>query len=168
MSDLKATLASEFSDKDYAHSYMHQHLLERFATQLHATRVERGLSQEQLAARSGVPQGKISRLECAEVESFTLATASKLAEALDVAVRFGFQSFSDVIRNVDRSSPADLVVAPRERDLHGVRAVNSLLRGVHMPAGSPVFTSGQGDVLARTVVVTGAGASASPLSGSLK
>lgn len=135
MSDrnLKATLAEEFADKEYAHSYMHQHVLERLATQLYATRIDRGLSQGELAQLSGVPQSKISRLECAEVESFTVSTALKLAKALDVALALEFEPFSALIRNVDRSSCADLLVPSRERDLPGFQAVNRLIQRVHVP-----------------------------------
>jgi transcriptional regulator with XRE-family HTH domain len=127
MSDLKKILAEEFADKKYAHGYMHQNLLERFATQLYTLRTTRNLSQEDLAKVSGVPQGKISRLERAEVPSFTLATALKLADALDVGVRLGFEPFSEVIRSVERSAPADLQVQSRTGDLHSMRSVNTLL-----------------------------------------
>lgn len=132
--DLKTTLAEEFADKEYAHSYMHQHLLERFATQLHAVRSDQGLSQEDLAELSGVPQSKISRLECADVGSFTLGTALKLAKALDVALALRFEPFSHLIRNVDRSSSSDLAVQSRGRDLQGCRSMNRLLHRVHVPS----------------------------------
>jgi DNA-binding Xre family transcriptional regulator len=86
MSDLKNILAKEFEDKDYAHAYMHAHVLERLAAQIYQTRTRREMSQVDLAQASGIPQAKLSKLECAEVQSFTLATLLKLARALDVAV----------------------------------------------------------------------------------
>jgi transcriptional regulator with XRE-family HTH domain len=153
--ELKSTLASEFEDKEYAHSYMHQHLLERFATQLYTLRADRGMSQEELARRAGVPQGKISRLECAEVESFTLSTALKLAKALDVAVGLRFEGFSQLIRNVDRASPSDLLVQERSKDVASCRSVNSLLRDVHIAPQLVVTTGAQNLDVGSPVLVGG-------------
>ena len=53
----------------------------RFAAELLSLRTERGLTQRQLAAKSGIPQADISRIEAARGNP-TLATVSSLARAL--------------------------------------------------------------------------------------
>lgn len=53
----------------------------RFAAELLALRTERGLTQRQLSAKSGIPQADISRIESARGNP-PLATVSSLARAL--------------------------------------------------------------------------------------
>lgn len=52
--------------------------------QLRQLREANGLSQAELARRSGVPQSTISRLEAGEVGTVNLAHLEKLADALGV------------------------------------------------------------------------------------
>jgi len=51
--------------------------------QLRARRIEQGLSQDQLAAQSGVSQSHICRLESGERTTLRLDHANALAAALD-------------------------------------------------------------------------------------
>ena len=52
--------------------------------QIRPIREAKGLSQAELARRSGVPQSTISRLEAGEVGTINLAHLEKLADALAV------------------------------------------------------------------------------------
>ncbi|MGI9186006.1 MAG: helix-turn-helix domain-containing protein [Gaiellales bacterium] len=65
----------------------------RLGMSINALRHGRGMTQAQLAERSGVPQGQISRIEQAAGVNPTQKTLLKLARALD----------------------ADLCIVPRER-----------------------------------------------------
>jgi ribosome-binding protein aMBF1 (putative translation factor) len=62
-----------------------EHLYD-LAMQVVALREKRGLSQAQLARRSGVDQADISRIECGST-SPTGRTLHRIAEALDADVR---------------------------------------------------------------------------------
>ncbi len=59
--------------------------VERLAMRLKVLREQRGLSQEQLAARAGVSRGYLARLETARHDP-TLNTLEKLAKALKIKV----------------------------------------------------------------------------------
>jgi transcriptional regulator with XRE-family HTH domain len=58
--------------------------LSPISIRLEELREARGLSQAELARRSGVPQSTISRIEAGETGSITLANLEKLADGLDV------------------------------------------------------------------------------------
>jgi transcriptional regulator with XRE-family HTH domain len=141
MSDLKTILATEFRDKEYAHAYMHTHLLERLAAQIYQTRTARKMSQTELAEASGIPQAKLSKLECAEVQSFTLATLLKLARALDVALNVSFEPFSKLARSVETATPKSLAVLSRAEDLHGAASLNQLLGAVEARVTATTLSS---------------------------
>jgi transcriptional regulator with XRE-family HTH domain len=55
-----------------------------FGKNLRAARVELGLSQEEIADRSGVPQGEISRIERGERDP-RVSTVLRLAKAIGFA-----------------------------------------------------------------------------------
>jgi transcriptional regulator with XRE-family HTH domain len=59
---------------------------ERMASRLKAIRERRGLTQEQLAEKSGVSRTYLARLETGRQDP-TLSTLEKLAKALGVKVR---------------------------------------------------------------------------------
>lgn len=54
---------------------------------LHALRERRGLSQAELARRSGVSQATISRIEAGKTRGVDLDTLDRLARALGVSPR---------------------------------------------------------------------------------
>jgi transcriptional regulator with XRE-family HTH domain len=59
------------------------------ATEIHALREKRGLSQRELAERLGTTQSAVARLEAGNV-SPTLPTLDKVAEALGVELVISF------------------------------------------------------------------------------
>ncbi len=120
MSDIKKTLKQEFLDKDYAHAYMEQFLIDRIANQIHVLRKQRGLSQEQLSDISGIAQETISKLESANFNSITMKTLYKLSKAFDVNVSVKFDSFTNAINDVVGLSVESLKVKSRFDDLSPV------------------------------------------------
>ena len=63
---------------------MDVHTLSPISIRLEELREARGLSQAELARRSGVPQSTISRIEAGETGSITLGNLERLADALGV------------------------------------------------------------------------------------
>jgi len=110
-------LKSDFADKEYAHSYMESHAVSRLAAQIHALRNQRGWSQEQLAAQSGIAQERISKIESADFDSLTMKTLQKFSKAFDVNLHIAFDSFSCGILDVANLNREQLEVKSREDDL---------------------------------------------------
>lgn len=110
-------LKQDFSDEEYAHSYMESHAVSRLAAQIHALRIQRGWSQEQLAAHSGVAQERISKIESADFSSLTMKTLQKFSRAFDVNLHIAFDSFSHGILSVANLNRDQLEVKNREEDL---------------------------------------------------
>ncbi len=110
-------LKSDFSDKEYAHSYMESHAVSRLAAQIHTLRNQRGWSQEQLAAHSGIAQERISKIESADFDSLTMKTLQKFSKAFDVNLHIEFESFSRAILDVANLNREQLEVKSREDDL---------------------------------------------------
>lgn len=110
-------LKSDFADKEYAHSYMESHAVSRLAAQIHALRNQRGWSQEQLAAHSGIAQERISKIESADFDSLTMKTLQKFSKAFDVNLRIEFEPFSRGILDVANLNREQLEVISREEDL---------------------------------------------------
>jgi transcriptional regulator with XRE-family HTH domain len=110
-------LKQEFSDKDYAHSYMESHAVSRLAAQIYALRKQRDWSQEELANRTGIAQETISKIESANFNSLTMKTLQKFSKAFDVNLHIGFQPFSRGILGIANLNPEQLMVKSREEDL---------------------------------------------------
>lgn len=110
-------LKLEFSDKEYAHSYMESHAVSRLAAQIYALRKQRGWSQEKLAAETGIAQETISKIESANFNSLTMKTLHKFSRAFDVNLSISFESFSRGILDVANMNPEQLEVKSREADL---------------------------------------------------
>jgi transcriptional regulator with XRE-family HTH domain len=110
-------LKQDFSDKKYAHNYMESHAVSRLAAQIYALRKQRGWSQEELAAQSGIAQESISKIESANFNSLTMKSLQKFARAFDVNLNVSFESFSRGILDVANLNREQLEVKSREVDL---------------------------------------------------
>ena len=110
-------LKREFSDKEYAHNYMEGHAVSRLAAQIHALRKQRGWSQEELAAKTGVAQESISKIESANFNSLTMKTLQKFAHAFDTNLYIAYEPFSCGILDVANLNSNQLEVKAREDDL---------------------------------------------------
>jgi transcriptional regulator with XRE-family HTH domain len=110
-------LKNNFAEKEYAHSYMESHAVSHLAAQIHALRNQRGWSQEQLSAHSGIAQERISKIESADFDSLTMKTLHKFSRAFDVNLHIAFDSFSHGILDVANLNSEQLEVKSREEDL---------------------------------------------------
>lgn len=81
--DLDALIAEELQDEDFRAEWERARLAHQVALRVIAYRAEHKLSQRQLAARWGMKQPVIARLEAGEHEP-TLATLARLSGLLGV------------------------------------------------------------------------------------
>lgn len=72
-------------------------IAESIATQIVATRDERGWTQSKLATESGMKQNNLSRLENPDYGKHTVSSLKRIADALDVALVVRFVPFSQYI-----------------------------------------------------------------------
>lgn len=110
-------LKKDFEDKEYAHSYMESHAVSRLAAQFHALRKQRGWSQEELSAKTGIAQETISKIESANFNSLTMKTLQKFSKAFDVNLFIAFEPFSRGILDVANLRREQLEVKSRAEDL---------------------------------------------------
>lgn len=110
-------LKKDFNDKEYAHSYMESHAVSCLAAQVFALRKQRRLSQEELAALTGIAQETISKIESGNFSSLTMKTLQKLSRAFDVNLRIAFEPFSSGILDVANLTKEQLEVESRKADL---------------------------------------------------
>ncbi|MGZ8918914.1 MAG: helix-turn-helix domain-containing protein [Methylobacter sp.] len=125
MNELTKTLITEFQDKEYAHAYMEEFLNMHIAAQIKTLREQRGWSQEQLAAASGMKQERISKLEDVEYDAWTIKTLNKLSEAFDLTLKVSFENFSSGILDAAKISSESLKRTSREEDLKTFNSVRS-------------------------------------------
>ena len=121
MSNLQTRLLNDFEDAEVAHVYMDSHVNYKLAAQIHQTRQARGWTQEQLEAKSGIAQARISKIEAGDFDSLTMATMRKFAKAFDVTVRMELQPFSYGIYDVCNLSAATLAIPERSVSLSQLR-----------------------------------------------
>jgi transcriptional regulator with XRE-family HTH domain len=79
-------------------------------------REDRGWTQQQLAAETGMAQPRISVLEDASYEKFNIKTLRRIASAFDVALIVKFLPFSELVDWVTTISPERLAPPSFEND----------------------------------------------------
>ncbi len=84
MLDMEDYLAEQMKDPEFAREYAKAKRETEFAFALAHMREAQGLTQEQLGARSGIPQETLSRLERGRIPA--LPTLQRLAKALNATV----------------------------------------------------------------------------------
>ena len=80
--------------------------IEEIADNLRAAREARGLSQRELSARSGVPQGHISKIENGTV-NLRLSSLVELARALDLELTLVPRKSLPAVQTIVRSATSD-------------------------------------------------------------
>src|SRR5712692_5991842 len=87
MNELVEQLRLEFKDEECAYTYVDEFLNAAIATQIKVIREQRGLSQEQLAEKTGMKQERISVLEDVNYGSWSVTTLKRIARALGVTLK---------------------------------------------------------------------------------
>jgi transcriptional regulator with XRE-family HTH domain len=116
-------------EPDYRHGFAQGHVGDFLANQIHTLRIDRDLSQKELAKCARVTQPQISNWETS-CDGINLTSLSKLAEALDVALIAKFVPFSELARELffARSS---INVVPFEGD--SIEAIRKSNISISMP-----------------------------------
>jgi len=119
-------IASSLQDKEYRDLFTIEGVDTGIPFQIRAMRQVRGWSQEELAARMGLTQEGISRLENPDYGRFSLKTLKRLASAFDVGLAVRFVPFSHLVDWAVNFSPDDLAVPDYEHDaqLHPASGVD--------------------------------------------
>jgi len=112
----RGQIASSLRDKEYRDFFVTEEIDTGIPFQIRAIRQARGWSQEELAARMGLTQASISRLENPDYGRFSLATLKRLASAFDVALAVRFVPFSRLVDWATNLSSEDLAVPDYEHD----------------------------------------------------
>jgi transcriptional regulator with XRE-family HTH domain len=94
-------LIKRFRSFAYRHSYVDSFVDASIATQIKVLREGKGWSQEDLASAAKMKQSQISRLESVENSSWQVRTLKRIAKALDVALAVRFESFGNVLSDID-------------------------------------------------------------------
>jgi transcriptional regulator with XRE-family HTH domain len=105
----------------------HQTQLEAFGRVLRQAREVKGWSQRELAARSGVTQANISKIETGQVDP-QLSTLVELARFLDLEVTLAPRQATPAIEAIIRGVSAARVPPQVARDLERIKAAARLMR----------------------------------------
>jgi transcriptional regulator with XRE-family HTH domain len=100
----------EMKDEGYRHGMVNAQIEIDLPFQIRALRKQRGWTQPELAAKTGMKQPRISNMEKPGVTRFSLETLRRLAEAFDVALVVRFAPFSELLNWSQRFSPDDFAV----------------------------------------------------------
>lgn len=93
MTSKREVLSAEFHDPEARRDYAELFGDSSIALQIKVLRLQRGLSQKELAERTGMKQSRISAMEQADYSSWSIKTLRRLAEAFDLALVVRFESF---------------------------------------------------------------------------
>jgi transcriptional regulator with XRE-family HTH domain len=102
MSELLEKLHQEFQDEDYRYAYDEAFSNSRMATQIKVIRERReGMTQAKLAELAGMKQSRISALENVDYSAWSVSTLRRLARALGVRLFFGFESWGELLPEIE-------------------------------------------------------------------
>lgn len=107
MKDLLKKL-KKLTRKDYRNGYMQSRVRSNIAYQILALRKKFGMSQTEMAEKTGKKQSVISRLEDPEYGRVTLGSLLDIASSLDVALLVQFVSYPDFLERTSDMSEAAL------------------------------------------------------------
>lgn len=106
--ELRRQVAESLGDPEYREAFVEEAINTGLASQIRALQHDRGWTQEELAARAGMKQETISRLENMDYGRHTLSTLKRLAKAFDVALTVRFAPFSELVDWVTALTPQRL------------------------------------------------------------
>jgi transcriptional regulator with XRE-family HTH domain len=112
MKDIKSLLAEKFKNKDFEKQYHDTAAFFRLADELLLLRKKRGITQKDLAEKTGTTQAVISRLENATVKP-SMETIIKVAEALGAAVDIRLIPLEETRKEIEE---VEQVVSQKQQD----------------------------------------------------
>jgi transcriptional regulator with XRE-family HTH domain len=109
-------VARSLLDREYRQIFADVYAEDGPPFQIHAMREARGWTQKELAAKLGMTQTGVSRLESLSYGKISLTTLRRLAAVFDVGLIVKFVPFSQLIDEFVNLSPEALTVPSYERD----------------------------------------------------
>lgn len=103
--ELSDRLRQELKSREFREGYVEGHVKNGIARQIRVLREARAWSQSELAARSGMKQATIARLENPDYGRIGTTTLLRLAAAFDVALSIQFVSFPEFLCRTQNLSP---------------------------------------------------------------
>lgn len=91
----------EWDDVEYRQAYLQASIEQGIAWQIKANRINRGMSQKDLADKIGTKQSAVSRLEDPEYGKHSIEKLTELANAFDCALSIKFISYSSLARQME-------------------------------------------------------------------
>lgn len=101
MSELVKRLKTELQNEDYRYAYDEEFSNSRMATQIKVLREQQELKQSELAEFADMRQSRISELENVNYNSWSISTLRRLARALGVRLSFAFESWGELLPEVE-------------------------------------------------------------------
>lgn len=99
--DLSETLREEFQDEDYRYAYDEEFANACIATQIKVIREAQQMRQKDLAEKAGMKQSRISQLENVNYSMWSISTLRRLARALGVRLAFRFESWGELLPQLE-------------------------------------------------------------------
>ncbi len=117
MSTYRDRLVKALQDEDYRYAYDEEFANSRMATQIKVIREQReGMTQARLAEMSGMRQSRISALENVDYSAWSISTLRRLARSLGVRLSFKFESWGELLSEVETFSREGLQRSDFEQD----------------------------------------------------
>jgi transcriptional regulator with XRE-family HTH domain len=104
LQERRELLRQRLTDREYSDQYADSLLFETVSTQVQALRRQRGMTQEQLAARIRSKQPRISNVEShsgrSEWPNWEVATLNRIAHALGTRLKITFESHGSMVQEL--------------------------------------------------------------------
>jgi transcriptional regulator with XRE-family HTH domain len=105
MNTYRGRLIDALKDEDYRYAYDEEFANSRMATQIKVIREQREeMTQARLAEKAGMRQSRISALENVDYSAWSISTLRRLARALGVRLTFKFESWGELLSEVEEFS----------------------------------------------------------------
>lgn len=117
MNTYRGRLITALQDEEYRYAYDEEFANSRMATQIKVIREQReGMTQAKLAEKADMKQSRISALENVDYSAWSISTLRRLARALGVRLTFKFESWGELLSEVESFSRDDLQRPDFEHD----------------------------------------------------
>ncbi len=116
---MKITAAKLSKSKSHRDAFVASQINVGLPFQIRALRKQRGLTQQELAAMTGMLKPWISAIEKAGAGQLNLDNLKRVAAALDVGLLVKFVSFSELIKSNNDFSPDEFSVPSFDAEIDG-------------------------------------------------
>lgn len=103
MNETTNRLVKKFQNENYRYAYDEEFSYARMATQIQAIRESQALTQKELAELAEMRQSRISELENVNYSMWTVTTLRRIARALGVRFSFKFESWGELLPDIENN-----------------------------------------------------------------